>query len=160
MFLYHLRDLMKYKMIIREGRKEDIPQVLKLIRELAEYENALDQVENNVESLEKDGFGKEPLFKIFVADYNRKIIGMGLIYYRYSTWKGKRLYLEDLIVKNKYRRKGVGSKLFNEIMKYGKKKSCSGLMFQVLNWNKLGINFYKKYNVQFDNEWLNCYVDF
>ena len=85
---------------------------------------------------------------------------MGLIYYRYSTWKGKRLYLEDLIVKNKYRRKGVGSKLFNEIMKYGKKKSCSGLMFQVLNWNKLGINFYKKYNVQFDNEWLNCYVDF
>ena len=160
MFLSHLRDLMKYKMIIREGRKEDIPQVLKLIRELAEYENALDQVENNVESLEKDGFGKEPLFKIFVADYNRKIIGMGLIYYRYSTWKGKRLYLEDLIVKNKYRRKGVGSKLFNEIMKYGKKKSCSGLMFQVLNWNKLGINFYKKYNVQFDNEWLNCYVDF
>ena len=160
MFLSHLRDLMKYKMIIREGRKEDIPQVLKLIRELAEYENALDQVENNVESLEKDGFGKEPLFKIFVADNNRKIIGMGLIYYRYSTWKGKRLYLEDLIVKNKYRRKGVGSKLFNEIMKYGKKKSCSGLMFQVLNWNKLGINFYKKYNVQFDNEWLNCYVDF
>ena len=160
MFLSHLRDLMKYKMIIRDGRKEDIPQVLKLIRELAEYENALDQVENNVESLEKDGFGKEPLFKIFVADYNRKIIGMGLIYYRYSAWKGKRLYLEDLIVKNKYRRKCVGSKLFNEIMKYGKKKSCSGLMFQVLNWNKLGINFYKKYNVQFDNEWLNCYVDF
>ena len=103
-------------MIIREGRKKDMSQVLKLIKELAKYENAIDQVENTVENLKKDGFGKNPLYKIFVADYNRKIIGMGLIYYRYSTWKGKRLYLEDLIVNNKYRRKGIGSKLFNAIL--------------------------------------------
>ena len=150
---------MKYKMIIREGKKKDIPQVLELIKELAKYENAIDQVENTVENLKKDGFGKNPLYKLFVADYDKKIVGMGLIYYRYSTWKGKRLYLEDLIVNNKYRRKGIGSKLFNAILRYGRKKSCNGLMFQVLNWNKVGINFYKKYNVQFDDEWLNCYVD-
>lgn len=151
---------MKYKMVIREGRKEDMPQVLKLIKELAKYENALDQVKNNVETLEKDGFGKNPLYKLFVADYDKKIVGMGLIYYKYSTWKGKRLYLEDLIVNNKYRRKGIGSKLFDEILRYGKKKSCNGLTFQVLNWNKIGINFYKKYNIQIDDEWLNCNVDF
>ena len=120
---------MKYKMVIREGRKEDMPQVLKLIKELAKYENALDQVKNNVETLEKDGFGKNPLYKLFVADYDKKIVGMGLIYYKYSTWKGKRLYLEDLIVNNKYRRKGIGSKLFDEILRYGKKKSCNGLTF-------------------------------
>ncbi len=116
---------MKYKMVIREGRKEDMPQVLKLIKELAKYENALDQVKNNVETLEKDGFGKNPLYKLFVADYDKKIVGMGLIYYKYSTWKGKRLYLEDLIVNNKYRRKGIGSKLFDEILRYGKKKYCN-----------------------------------
>ena len=96
-------------MKIREGRKEDLPQVLELIKELAEYVNALDQVKNTVKNLKKDGFGKKPLYKIFVANDNKKIVGMGLLYYKYSTWKGKRLYLEDLIVNYEYRRKGVGS---------------------------------------------------
>ena len=85
---------------------------------------------------------------------------MGLLYYKYSTWKGKRLYLEDLIVNYEYRRKGVCSKLFETIIKFGKKNSCSGITLQVLDWNKIGINFYKKYNLQFDDEWLNCYLDF
>jgi len=147
-------------MKIREGRKEDLPQVLELIKELAEYVNALDQVKNTVKNLKKDGFGKKPLYKIFVANDNKKIVGMGLLYYKYSTWKGKRLYLEDLIVNYEYRRKGVGSKLFETIIKFGKKNSCSGITLQVLDWNKIGINFYKKYNLQFDDEWLNCYLDF
>ena len=147
-------------MKIREGRKEDLPQVLELIKELAEYVNALDQVKNTVKNLKKDGFGKNPLYKIFVANDNKKIVGMGLLYYKYSTWKGKRLYLEDLIVNYEYRRKGVGSKLFETIIKFGKKNSCSGITLQVLDWNKIGINFYKKYNLQFDDEWLNCYLDF
>ena len=147
-------------MKIREWRKEDLPQVLELIKELAEYVNALDQVKNTVKNLKKDGFGKKPLYKIFVANDNKKIVGMGLLYYKYSTWKGKRLYLEDLIVNYEYRRKGVGSKLFETIIKFGKKNSCSGITLQVLDWNKIGINFYKKYNLQFDDEWLNCYLDF
>ena len=85
---------------------------------------------------------------------------MGLVYFRYSTWKGKRLYLEDLIVNKKFRRQEIGKRLLKRIINYGIKCSCSGLMLQVLDWNEIGINFYKKYNFQFDNQWLNCYLDF
>jgi len=152
---------MKYNLIkIREGKVEDLSNVFNLIKELAKYENALNRVKINVKTLTEDGYGKNPQFKIFVAEYNSKIIGMGLVYFRYSTWKGKRLYLEDLIVNKKYRRQEIGKKLLKKIINYGKKNSCSGLMLQVLDWNEIGINFYKKYNFQFDNQWLNCYLDF
>ena len=152
---------MKYNLIkIREGRVEDLTNVFNLIKELAKYENALDSVKINIETLAKDGYGGNPQFKIFVAECDSKLIGMGLVYFRYSTWKGKRLYLEDLIVNKKYRRQEVGKKLLEKIINYGKKNSCSGLMLQVLDWNEIGINFYKKHNFQFDNQWLNCYLDF
>ena len=147
-------------MIIRRGAKEDIPQTLELIKELAEYENALDEVSNTIEVLEKDGFGEDPVFDLFIAEKNKKIIGIALTFFRYSTWKGKVLYLEDLIVSKLYRRQGTGKKLFDEVSKFAKAKSCVGLSLQVLDWNEIGINFYKKYNMKFDEEWINCYMEF
>ena len=131
-------------MIIRRGVKEDIPQTLELIKELAEYENALDEVSNTIEVLEKDGFGEDPVFDLFIAEKNKKIIGIALTFFRYSTWKGKVLYLEDLIVSKLYRRQGTGKKLFDEVSKFAKAKSFVGLSLEGLDWNEIGINFYKK----------------
>ena len=147
-------------MIIRPGKKSDIPQVFQLIKELAEYEKALDKVSNTVEKLEEDGFGPNPVYELFVAEIENKIVGIALTYYRFSTWRGKVLYLEDLIVKEHMRRKGIGKKLFDMVLDHAKVTSCVGLSLQVLDWNDLGINFYKKYNMEFDDEWINCYLEF
>lgn len=147
-------------MIIRPGKKSDIPQVFELIKELAEYEKALDKVSNTVEKLEEDGFGPNPVYELFVAEIENNIVGIALTYYRFSTWRGKVMYLEDLIVKEHMRRKGIGKKLFDMILDHAKVTSCVGLSLQVLDWNDLGINFYKKYNMEFDDEWINCYLEF
>jgi len=147
-------------MIIRPGKKSDIPQVFELIKELAEYEKALDKVSNTVEKLEEDGFGPNPVYELFVAEIENKIVGIALTYYRFSTWRGKVMYLEDLIVKEHMRRKGIGKKLFDMVLDHAKVTSCIGLSLQVLDWNELGINFYKKYNMEFDDEWINCYLEF
>ena len=147
-------------MIIRPGKKSDIPQVFELIKELAEYEKALDKVSNTVEKLEEDGFGPNPVYELFVAEIENNIIGIALTYYRFSTWRGKVMYLEDLIVKEHMRRKGIGKKLFDMVLDHAKVTSCVGLSLQVLDWNDLGINFYKKYNMEFDDEWINCYLEF
>ena len=143
-------------MIIRKGVKKDIPQVLDLIKELAEFENAPDQVTNTIERLENDGFGNQPVYDLFVAESENKIIGMAITYFRYSTWKGKNLYIEDLIINEKFRREGIGLKIFEELKKFAKNTSCVGISLQVLDWNKIGINFYKKLNMKFDKEWINC----
>jgi len=147
-------------MIIRPGKKSDIPQVFELIKELAEYEKALDKVSNTVEKLEEDGFGPNPVYELFVAEIENNIVGIALTYYRFSTWRGKVMYLEDLIVKEHMRRKGIGKKLFDMVLDHAKVSSCVGLSLQVLDWNDLGINFYKKYNMEFDDEWINCYLEF
>ena len=147
-------------MIIRPGKKSDIPQVFDLIKELAEYEKALDKVSNTVEKLEEDGFGPNPVYELFVAEIENKIAGIALTYYRFSTWRGKVMYLEDLIVKEHMRRKGIGKKLFDMVLDHAKVTRCVGLSLQVLDWNDLGINFYKKYNMEFDDEWINCYLEF
>ena len=147
-------------MIIRPGKKSDVPQVFDLIKELAEYEKALDKVSNTVEKLEEDGFGPNPVYELFVAEIENKIVGIALTYYRFSTWRGKVMYLEDLIVKEHMRRKGIGKKLFDMVLDHAKVTSCVGLSLQVLDWNDLGINFYKKYNMEFDDEWINCYLEF
>ena len=147
-------------MIIRPGKKSDIPQVFDLIKELAEYEKALDKVSNTVEKLEEDGFGPNPVYELFVAEIENKIVGIALTYYRFSTWRGKVMYLEDLIVKEHMRRKGIGKKLFDIVLDHAKVTRCVGLSLQVLDWNDLGINFYKKYNMEFDDEWINCYLEF
>jgi len=143
-------------MIIRKGVKKDIPQVLDLIKELAEFENAPDQVTNTIERLENDGFGNQPVYDLFVAESENKIIGMAITYFRYSTWKGKNLYIEDFIINKKFRREGIGLKIFEELKKFAKNTSCVGISLQVLDWNKIGINFYKKLNMKFDKEWINC----
>jgi GNAT superfamily N-acetyltransferase len=141
--------------IIRDGRKEDLPRVLELIRELAEYERAPHEVINTVEQLEKDGFGPKPIFGFFIAENERGIVGMSLFYWRYSTWKGKRLYLEDIIVTEKERGAGIGKMLFERTMKKSLEENCSGMMWQVLEWNEPSIVFYQKYGARLDDEWTN-----
>ncbi len=145
---------------IRHGRREDLPRVLELIKELAEYERALHEVTNTVEQMEQDGFGEHPVYGLFVADLNGEIVGISLFYWRYSTWKGKRLYLEDIIVTEAWRGKGIGKKLFDRTMQHALEQNCTGMMWQVLDWNEPAIRFYKKnYNARLDNGWINCHLE-
>lgn len=148
------------KVIVREGRKEDLPQVLELVKELAAYEKAAHEVSNTLEMMEKDGFGEHPVFGFFVAERTGLITGISLYYYRYSTWKGRRLYLEDIVVTQSERGAGIGKLLFDATVKKAKDDNCTGMMWQVLDWNEPAINFYKKYGTRFDNGWLNCHLDF
>lgn len=144
---------------IRVGTKEDLPRVLELIKELAAYERAPDEVINTVEQLEKDGFGANPIYGLFVAETENGIAGIALYYWRYSTWKGKRLYLEDIVVTEKARGQGIGKLLFDRILQHALDENCSGMMWQVLDWNEPAINFYKKYNSKLDGEWINCSLE-
>src|SRR5690606_26611056 len=145
---------------IRKARREDCPRLLELIKELAEYEKAPNEVTVTLEHFEESGFGKNPVWGAFVAELNGVIVGMSLYYIRYSTWKGQRLYLEDLIVTHEMRGKGIGQLLFDQTIAYGKEKGYSGMMWQVLDWNEPAINFYKKYHAKFDGEWLNVNIEF
>lgn len=148
------------KVVVREGRKEDLPKVLELVKELAAYEKALHEVSNTLEMMEKDGFGEHPVFGFFVAERTGQIVGISLYYYRYSTWKGRRLYLEDIVVTQSERGAGIGKLLLDATVKKAKDDSCTGMMWQVLDWNEPAINFYKKYGTRFDDGWLNCHLDF
>jgi len=141
--------------MIRKGNKEDLPFVLELIKELAEYERAAGEVENNLQEMIKDGFGENPVYHFFVAEENDTIIGIALYYFKYSTWKGKCIFLEDIIVTESKRGKGIGAKLFEEIIKVAKEIKVRRLEWQVLEWNEPALNFYKKYNSNLDPEWIN-----
>ncbi len=145
--------------VIRTGRKVDLPRVLELIRELAAYERAPHEVINTVEQMEMDGFGANPVYGLFVAETERGIVGISVYYYRYSTWKGKRLYLEDIVVSESERGKGIGQKLFEQTMKKSQEEHCSGMMWQVLEWNEPAIRFYKKYGAKLDAEWTNVSLE-
>ena len=147
-------------MRVRPGEKQDIPQVFELIKELAEFERASDQVTNSVKRLEQDGFGPNPAFGLLVAENSNRIVGISLYYFRYSTWKGKRLYLEDIIVTESQRGQGIGKVLFDRTIEVARESDCTGMMWQVLDWNEPAISFYKKYNAQLDGEWVNCHLDF
>lgn len=140
-------------LLVRPGKPEDIPHVFELIKELAVYEKALDQVETSVEKLTEDAFGSRPLYGLIVAEADKQIVGISIYYYRYSTWKGKRLYLEDILVTEQFRGKGIGTKLFEATARHACKKGCSGMNWLVLDWNEPGINFYKKFNAYFEPEW-------
>jgi len=144
---------------IRSGVKSDLPRVLELIKELAVFEKALDQVSNTVERMAEDGFGSNPIYGFFVAERESVIVGLSLYYYRYSTWKGKRLYLEDIIVTEKERGKGIGKLLFEHTMEFAVGQNCTGMMWQVLHWNEPAINFYKKYDAKLDEEWINGHLE-
>lgn len=150
---------MKEEIKIRSGTREDVPEVLALIKELAVYERAPDQVKITAEQMVADGFGDKPLYRLLVAEAEGKIVGISLFYYRYSTWKGKGLYLEDLVVTQGYRRKGIGEKLLKATAQIAKKENCTGLYWQVLDWNAPAIQFYKRWDVKFDQEWINCKLD-
>lgn len=140
---------------IRKASKKDLPQVLALIKELAIYEKAPEEVTISLEQLEKDGFGDRPLYWILLAEIDDEVIGMSFYYIRYSTWKGKCLYLEDLVVKEAYRRTGVGQLLFEATLKAAKEMNAVLMNWQVLDWNEPAIAFYKKYNAELDPEWVN-----
>jgi GNAT superfamily N-acetyltransferase len=140
---------------IRKGMRDDLPAVLDLIKELAEYENALDEVSIGLEELEIDGFGTHPEYWFLVAEIDGKIVGVSFYYIRYSTWKGRFLYLEDLVVKEAYRRKGVGAALFEETIRVAQEIEVNGMTWQVLDWNNLAIDFYKKYSADLDDGWIN-----
>ncbi|MFD2200516.1 GNAT family N-acetyltransferase [Shivajiella indica] len=144
--------------IIREGKIEDLPRILELIKELAIYEKAPNEVINTVEQMQEDGFGNNPVFGFFVAinDQTQEIIGTSIYYYRYSTWKGKRLYLEDLIVTESERGNGAGKLLFDRTLQKTLEDNCSGMTWQVLDWNTPAINFYNKYGADLDEGWINC----
>lgn len=144
---------------IRPGKKEDLPRVFELVKELAEYERASHEVTNTILLMEEDGFGPNPIFGFFVAEYGNKIVGLSLYYWRYSTWKGKRLYLEDIIVTEKERGKGAGKLLFDRTMQKALEENCTGMMWQVLEWNEPAINFYKRYGSKLDDEWVNCHLE-
>ena len=143
------------KIKIREGVKEDLPSVLELIKELADYENSLEEVIISLEDLENDGFGDHPWYWFLIAEKDEEIIGLSFYWIRYSTWKGKFLFLEDFVIKGEYRRQGVGSKLFEETINICKKKDLNGMIWQILDWNTSAIEFYKKYNAEISKEWLN-----
>lgn len=141
---------------IRKAVKGDVADILRLVKELAAYEKAPDAVEVTLAEMEEDGFGPNAIYSAFVAEMGGVIVGMALYYTKYSTWKGKAIYLDDIVVNEKYRRYGIGGKLFEEVVKVGKDMGVRKIDWQVLDWNEPAIQFYKKYNTVFTNEWVNC----
>lgn len=138
---------------IRNATEEDMPQVLNLIHELAVFEKEADAVEVTVNDLEQDGFGENPAFHCFIAEVDNKIEGMALVYHRYSTWKGNVLHLEDLIVSEAMRGAGIGSKLLDEVVKYGHSLGVRRISWEVLDWNEPAIKFYEKNGANVMRDW-------
>ena len=143
------------KTTVRSATAQDMPSVFELIKELARYEKAADQVKNSVEQLTEDGFGKNPAFECLVAENENNIVGFALYFNKYSTWRGKCIYLEDLCVSESFRQKGIGTLLFDEVLKIAKERKMKRLEWQVLEWNTPAIEFYKKYKANLDPEWIN-----
>lgn len=145
--------------MIRKAKKEDCQRILELIHELALYEKAPEEVTVTLEEMEDAGFGKNPVWEAYVAEVEGVIQGIALYYVRYSTWKGRRIYLEDLIVTEEMRGQGLGKLLFDKVVDEMREKKYSGMVWQVLEWNSTAINFYKKYNASFDPEWVNVSIN-
>ena len=146
-------------MRIRKGTIEDMPRVLELIRELAVFEKQPDAVQVTVADLERDGFGPKPLFQTLVAEIDGEIPGIALFYNRYSTWKGKTIHLEDLIVSEKYRGSGIGMKLYQAVMEEAKKQNVRRVEWNVLDWNTPAISFYEKTGAVVFKDWLVAQMD-
>jgi GNAT superfamily N-acetyltransferase len=141
---------------IREAKKEDCIRLLELVNELALFERAPQEVTVTLAEMEDAGFGNKPVWKAFVAEVDGFIVGFALYYIRYSTWKGCRMYLEDLIITEPMRGKGFGKLLFNRLIREAKELGFSGMVWQVLDWNQPAIDFYKKYEANVEAGWLNA----
>ncbi len=145
---------------IRKAVRTDCARMMELIHELAVYEKAPDEVTVSLTHFEESGFGANPVWWAFVAEVQGVVIGMALYYVRYSTWKGQRMYLEDILVTETMRGQKIGSLLFDALIVEAKEKGFNGMNWQVLEWNEPAINFYKKYKANFDPEWVNCSIVF
>ena len=145
-------------MTIRRAEQNDCPRLLELIQELATYERAPHEVTVTLDHFIESGFGKQPVWWAFVAEVNGRIVGFALYYIRYSTWKGQAMYLEDILITNEMRGKGIGKLLFDRLIEEAKEKKFNRIIWQVLDWNEPAINFYKKYNAEFDGSWVNCSI--
>ena len=141
---------------IRPGTAADLPQVLILIQELATFEREPDAVETTLESMQQDGFGERPVFEFFVAEDDQKIVGLALYFYSYSTWKGKCIYLEDLIVTEAYRGRGLGRRLLDRVVMKAKEENAKRVVWQVLDWNTPAIAFYESLGAARLPEWITC----
>jgi len=146
------------KTIIRRAVKDDCPRLLELVQELATYERAPGEVTVTLDHFSESGFGKQPVWWAFVAEVNERVVGFALYYIRYSTWKGQAMYLEDILITNEMRGKGIGKLLFDRLIEEARDKKFNRIIWQVLDWNEPAINFYKKYNADFDAGWLNCSI--
>jgi len=140
---------------LRSAKKEDCPRLLELVKELALFERAPEEVTVTLQEFEDAGFGKKPVWKAFVAEVDGFIVAFAIYYVRYSTWKGCRMYLEDLIVTEEMRGKGVGKLLFDRLIVEAKEMGYNGMVWQVLDWNEPAIKFYKKYDAGIEAGWLN-----
>lgn len=152
---------------IRPAVVEDCPAMLSLIKELALYEKSPESVTVTLAEMESCGFGANPVWGAFVAEWTgpgaadgKEVIGMALYYYRYSTWRGRMLYLEDFVVRERCRGGGVGRRLFDRVIDFAKEQHCHGMVWQALDWNEPALNFYRKYDAEFDPTWVNCMVKF
>jgi GNAT superfamily N-acetyltransferase len=141
--------------LLRRGLEEDLPRVLALIQELAAYERAPEAVTNTLDMMRHDGFGPAPIFGFFVLESGPELVGLALYYTAYSTWKGRMLYLEDLVVTEAARRGGYGRLLFDAVVAEARRTGAQRLKWQVLDWNEPAIGFYKKLGAELDAEWLN-----
>jgi GNAT superfamily N-acetyltransferase len=148
----YLKDM---SVVIRKATKGDLPEVLKMIRELAAYEKAPDGVTISLEELRRDGFGLNPIFEVLLAESDKQVTGMAFYFLSYSTWRGLCLYLEDIIVKQEFKRHGIGTKLFDAVIHKAHELKARRLMWQVLDWNKPALDFYKQYGATFDPTWIN-----
>ena len=147
------------KINIRRATKEDIGLVRDLVMELAIFEKAPEEVTSSLADYVQEGFSDNPLFTANLIYLNDELAGFSLWYYRFSTWKGRRFYLEDLYIKEAYRGKGLGRNLINEAIEEAKRMKCTGMMWQVLDWNQPAIDFYNTLGVKMDAGWLNVHLD-
>jgi GNAT superfamily N-acetyltransferase len=145
--------------LIRKAIQEDCPQIMTLVHELAEFERAPDEVSVSLEHFRESGFGPSPVWWAFVAEVNDRIVGFALYYIRYSTWKGRKMYLEDILVTEEWRCRGIGTRLMEALIREAKDKQLNGISWQVLEWNEPAISFYRRYQPKFDNEWVNVMMD-
>ena len=145
--------------VVRKGEIKDLPDVLRLIKELALYEKEPDEVEITLDELQRDFTSPHHPFDFLIAILDDKAVGMAFYYERYSTWKGRYLYLEDLIVSQKFRGQGIGKQLFESLAQLCIEKGMKKMQWQVLDWNVDAIDFYKKYNSKFDEGWIDVKLD-